>query len=296
MIIFDPREDLFGVFKYTSDNGKKPVSTHDFDWTNSIVIGQSAANQLFPNQSAIGKEITLYSNNYRVIGVVDDTKRFDYERPQNTFYLPKRLDATNFRNFEIAVRSRSSVSDAIFKETFKKEMGNSLQIGNFYLQSITSYKQIIAETKTRLGMTNEIRIRIYMMAFFLVNILLCVIGTFWYRVNIRKDEIGLRKAIGSSSSRIRNLLFMEGLCLLTIAALPAMIIGYQFVHAGLIETLGISWGNSNPAIHLPDRTLLRFLITNAITWIIMATVVIAAIWLPARKAAAMEAAEALHHE
>jgi len=295
---FDPREDFFGVFKYTSDNGKKPVSARDFDWNNpnSVVMGQSAANQLFSGQSALGKEVFQKDNDntYRISGVVDDVKRFDYERPQNTYYLSQRLDSTNLRNAEIAIRSRASVSDAVFKETFKKEMANSLQIGNFYLNNIISYKQIAANTKTLFGMTNEVRIRIYMMAFFLVNILLCVIGTFWYRVNIRREEIGIRKALGSSSTGIRNILIMEGLCLLAIATLPALIISYQFVHAGLIETLGVN--RKNATIYLPDRTFLRFLITNAITWIIMAAVVIAAVWLPARKAAAMEAATALHYE
>ena len=259
-------------------------------------MGQSAANQLFSGQSALGKEVFQKDNDntYRISGVVDDVKRFDYERPQNTYYLSQRLDSTNLRNAEIAIRSRASVSDAVFKETFKKEMANSLQIGNFYLNNIISYKQIAANTKTLFGMTNEVRIRIYMMAFFLVNILLCVIGTFWYRVNIRREEIGIRKALGSSSTGIRNILIMEGLCLLAIATLPALIISYQFVHAGLIETLGVN--RKNATIYLPDRTFLRFLITNAITWIIMAAVVIAAVWLPARKAAAMEAAEALHYE
>lgn len=297
-ITFDPQQDYFGVFKYTSNNGEKPISTGDFNWNdpNSVVMGQLVANQLFPDQSALGKEVFAKydKQNFRIVGTVDDIKRFAYQRPQNAFYFPQRLDSTNLRDAEIAIRSRSSVSDVLFKENFRKEMGKSLQIGNFYLKSIISYKQLAAKTDTEFGMDSEVRTRIYMMAFFLVNILLCIIGTFWYRINIRREEIGIRKALGSSSTGIRNILILESLCLLAIATLPAMIVSYQFVHAGLIDTLGANRGN--PTVYLTDCTFLRFLITNAITWIIMAAVVIAAVWLPARKAAAMEAADALHYE
>jgi ABC-type antimicrobial peptide transport system permease subunit len=132
------------------------------------------------------------------------------------------------------------------------------------------------------------------MLFFLLNILLCVMGTFWYRIRLRREETGIRKALGASQKSIRNLFLAEGLCLLTIAALPAIFIEFQFVHAGLIDTLGQDSGNIG--MYFPDRTGLRFLVTNAITWVVMSAVVITAIWLPARKAAAMAAADALHYE
>jgi ABC-type antimicrobial peptide transport system permease subunit len=301
MITIDPDQDFFRVFGYTSGQGKKPVSVQDFDWTNThaIIISQSVADQLFPNSSAIGKEMATGRNSnvppYIVAGIVDDTKRFDYERPQNTVYLPLRLGPDNLQRAEISIRIHSSIADSRFQETFKKEMANTLQTGNFYLKNLVSYDQIKENTKTLFGLTNEVRIRIWLMTFFLLNILLCVIGTFWYRVNTRREEIGLRKSIGSSKNAIRNNMLREGLCLLTVAFLPAMIIEYQFVRTGQMTTLvGKGWnmlGN-----YLPDRTFLRFLITNGITWIVMAVVVLSAIWLPARKAAEMAPADALHYE
>ena len=288
--------DFFRVFGYTTNNGKKQVSMHDFDWSqpNGVVISSSIEQQLYGKNSALGKEIKKGKELYKIVGVVDNTKRFDYQRPQHAIYTALPLSDYDTESTEIAVRSNSTYSDVIFRENLEKELNSKFPIGNFYLKNITSFKYISSQTKTIFGMVYEIQIRIYLMLFFLVNIILCIVGTFWYRVNTRREEIGIRKALGSSSSSIRNNLILEGLCLLTIATLPAMIISYQFVHAGLIETLGAT--RKNPTIYLPDRTFLRSLITNAITWIIIAAVVIAAVWLPARKAAAMEAAEALHYE
>jgi ABC-type antimicrobial peptide transport system permease subunit len=134
------------------------------------------------------------------------------------------------------------------------------------------------------------------MTFVLLNIILCGVGTLWSRVNARREETGIRQALGETQWGIRNLYLLEGICLLCIAALLAMVIEYQFVHAGMIETMGRGRGNLVDSAYLTDRTIPRFLITNGITWLIMAAVIFAAIWIPARRAAAMQAADALHYE
>jgi hypothetical protein len=297
-LYIEPREDFFRVFGYTADRGKTAVSTHDFDWSapRSVVIGRLMADRLFPDGQAVGKRLTRkpgdMSSACTVVGVVDDIKQYDYERPQYAVYNAYRLDSTS-PGGAISIRSRTSMPDKLFEETFKKEMTGRLQTGNFYLKSMIPYARIASDTKERLGTGNIIRERIGLMIFFLSNILLCVMGTFRYRVNTRREEIGIRKTMGASSRSIRNHLLTEGLLLLTIAMLPAAMIAFQFVSAGLIETFGKTDAD---IVYLPDRTVLRFLITNAITWVIMAVVIAGAISLPARHAAALPPAEALHYE
>ncbi len=46
--------------------------------------------------------------------------------------------------------------------------------------------------------------------FLLINVFLAVIGTFWFRVNRRRNELGLRMAVGSSRRRLQQLLIGEG--------------------------------------------------------------------------------------
>lgn len=298
-VYIDTQWDFFKVFDYTA-NGK-PVSVEDFDWNDprSVVIGKIVAETLFPGESAIGKIFTHGNGKGEnlVVGVVDDVKRFDYLRPRAIVYHPERDGGTSG---DISLRANSSIPDNLFKEKFLKEMSPALQIGNFYLKGLESYKENEVIAEASFGVSNEIRIRTSMMIFFLLCILICVVGTFWYKVNMRTEEVGLRKALGSSKPGIRNLFIIEGLCLLTIVLIPAMIIEYQFVHAGLISTLGIEIDHRGIVwkYHdfLPDKTLLRFLITNSITWVIMAVTIAVAIWLPATKAASLEAADALRDE
>jgi ABC-type antimicrobial peptide transport system permease subunit len=298
--LFDiyPGEDYFGVFGYTAGKGKTPVSVTDFDWGDpqSVVLSRQAAEALFPGGGATGKRLgSSYDAdvNLVVAGVVDDIKRLDVFRPTPVFYRRYALDAASIPGSVISVRSSASLVDARFLEAFREEMDNALRIGNFYLQSVVAYNDSMASLDRSLGYGNERRIRISLMLFFIVNLLLCVGGTFWYRINVRKEEIGLRIAAGSSRRRIMGLFMAEGLCLLGLVALPAMLIEYQFVRAGLIETFG---RENSTLTFLPDHTLFRFLLTNGITWLVLSVSILAAIWIPARRASRMHPAEALHYE
>jgi putative ABC transport system permease protein len=173
-------------------------------------------------------------------------------------------------------------------------MANSLQIGNFYLLSIIPYSKIGQDTTKKFGIDNDIKLRVYLMIFFLLCIFLCIMGAFWYRISLRPNEIGLRKAVGATRINIHASLIIEGVWLLLLITLPAMLIEYQFIHAGLIDTIGRQ-GELNPA-YLPDRTFIRFIITNVFTFISLLIVIISAIWLPAQKGASLAPAEALHYE
>jgi len=291
-----PEEDYFKVFRFSTDNGKKMISTKDYEWIpNGIIISRSAAMTLFPEGTALGREVEGGAGSdqkFIILGVIDDNKRFDYLRPQNYFYSSRKLNAENLKHAEISVRYHSSLPEKKFQEQFKADMSNSLQIGNFYLLSIIPYTKIEKDSTSNISIS--VKQHIYLMIFFLLCIFLCLMGAFWYRISLRPNEIGLRKALGATQISIHYSLIIEGIWLLLIILLPAMLIEYQFVHADMIDTIGRQ-GNFNPE-YLPDRTFTRFLITNAITFVVLLITIITAIWLPARKGASLAPAEALHYE
>jgi ABC-type transport system, involved in lipoprotein release, permease component len=194
----------------------------------------------------------------------------------------------------VGFRTKEDLPSLQFSETFKKEMSRPLRIGNYYLNDVQSLVQMDLDTQYRSGMTNIIRIRIIFMIFLFVSISLCVLGTFRHRVNMRREEIGIRRSMGSNSFNIRKLFIVEGLLLLSIVVIPAMIIEMQFVHAGLIETLGQDINSHGD--YLPDHIVSRFIITNAITWLLMAAMIIFAIWYPAYSASRMNPVDALRDE
>ena len=120
--------------------------------------------------------------------------------------------------------------------------------------------------------------------FLLINVFLAVIGTFWFRVNRRRNELGLRMAVGSSRRRLQQLLIGEGLMILTITAVPALLICVNVAFAGLLST------------EVMEVTAGRLLLVSLLTWLLLAVIITLAIWYPSRKAARLEPAEALHYE
>lgn len=60
--------------------------------------------------------------------------------------------------------------------------------------------------------------------FLMINIFLGVIGTFWFRTQQRRSEIGLRQALGASRRSIFTQLITEGIILLAVVIIPTVIV------------------------------------------------------------------------
>lgn len=298
VIYFDPRWDFFNVFRYTYADGRE-VKMADVDMLSphTVVVGDLLAEKLYPGEKAVGREIEKIemgqSETLRIAGVIGDIKRFDYLRIQEAVYTALRVNGSNCEDMVIAIRSSDRIPDVLFHEKFKEQMSRELQVGNFYLKSVKSYPKLNATTDREFGQTSMVRSYTAVTLFFLLNIMLCVMGTFWYRVNQRKGEIGLRMAMGSTRRSIRKILFLEGLALLTVMAVVSSIVNFQFAYADLLDTLG-QWKDTMG--YLPDRMIPRFLITTLLTWVVLALVIVLATWLPVSRAAKLAPAEALRDE
>ena len=166
-------------------------------------------------------------------------------------------------------------------------MSEQLKLGPYFLASvkpISDYKAKQAEEVN--GELNGV----YSVTIFLViNIMLGILGTFYFRTRSRRSEIGLRIALGSSKRKIRSLIFTETLLLLFLASIVATILCMALRFADLIQSLGI------PAI--ADRAawgigVEQDVINFAVTFVFVAVISI----VPARQAVKVQPAEALHEE
>ena len=84
-----------------------------------------------------------------------------------------------------------------------------MQIGNYYLVSLTDFKTVSKHFEYYMGTTGTIRLQIILAAFFST---LCVLGdgrTFWLRCNSRREEMGIYMTMGSTRHRLIRQFLLE---------------------------------------------------------------------------------------
>ena len=205
----------------------------------------------------------------------------NYNYFTNVLNLDRLKEYGNPRYITLSLRVRPD-ADSGFMEKLMEDADRLYQVGNLYLLDVTSFKDL-REICEREDM-NEAKTQLCVLGFLLMNIFLGVIGTFWFRTQQRRREVALRMAMGSSRQGVFLRLMSEGILLLTLAAVPAVIIAFNVGMAELVDVEKLPFGGG------------RFLAAVVATWSLMAVMIVAGIWYPARGAMKVQPAEALHDE
>lgn len=183
---------------------------------------------------------------------------------------------------ELCVRVRAD-RDQNFMENLKADSEKQFRIGNLYISDVRSFKDI--RHSFQQGETSEMRNLVVGMGFLLLNIFLGLLGTFWFRTQQRRGEIALHKAMGATDGAVFGRLMSEGLFLLLIVTVPAIIIDIVLAHFELN-----SWRNGTTL----EWPRLAFCVVT--TFVLIAAMIGVGIGLPARRAMKVQPAEALHDE
>lgn len=264
------------------------------EWNSSAspqpaVVTPDLADSLFRTSTeALGREFMDYYSSglrYRVSAVCALQKSDDYARYEPFILTPLPAWFYTSQYFPpISIRVRPEADTDDFAARFYQDMTSRLRIAPFYLFDIRSYEEQKVERDAAEGITPYIRSARLIVIFFVFNVFIGLMGTFWFRTRHRRSEIALRMAVGSSRRKIRSRLWGEGLLLLMLAALPALIVCANMVVADVTftEQTDATWG--------------RFAISASIVFCLMALMVLVGIWYPARQAMMVQPAEALHDE
>lgn len=146
-----------------------------------------------------------------VVGTIGAMKMYSEWRPVPVAFMPMLTIDTSYipESAHILVRLKEGVSMERFLHDFRPWMVKEMRRGNLFARSVRSYEQIITESEAS-NSTPIYRRNLAMASFFLVNLCLGVIGTFWLQTRTRREEVGVMLSFGATRSDIVRLLMGEG--------------------------------------------------------------------------------------
>jgi putative ABC transport system permease protein len=242
-----------------------------------VVIDRATARQHWPDSDALGKRIKLGGPQdpwMTVVGVVGDVRYHGLDsRIFPTIYVPH--GQVPFRRMMVAVRTTGEPLALV-----PAVKGQIAAIDrNLPVSKIQTMEQIVAESVTpqRFNLT-------LLGTFAALALLLAAVGIYGvisYAVTRRRNEIGIRMALGARARDVTRLVIGQGMRL-TLLGVALGLVG-ALALTRVLRVLLFNVSATDP-------------LTFAAIALLLTTVALIACWLPARRATRVDPLNALRHE
>lgn len=301
---FAGNTEYFETYGIKTVEGPSPeeLSSYNFIPGRTMVITEELARRYWPDEPAVGKSFRYISSTgdtvYQKIVAVVENVRYQSSFRTNSLsfgtwgtFLDKSWD-----EFDVVVRLKPDINPIDFAPRFADWAAKNMNVGNLYVKSVTPYADQIYEVEYDRGVPAERNMLIALAAFFLVNLILGVIGSFFLQTRRRIAEMGVHRSFGATRSDIVRMLMGEGVILATVA----FIIG-DFIMLQVLLKTGMAVGQSmNNYFDLVDNWVSNFwphfAVISAIVYGCIILCVLIGTFLPAWQASRVRPVDALRDE
>ena len=282
--------DFVRVFRYRGAQGETPEQLAEMLRKGEFLASDNLYRRYgIRMTSLVGKDFHLFGDttySFRLGAALQNVRYSDFQQARSSYSFVYNIEQLD-RGFinpdnELCVRVKENM-DKDFIARLKADSESQYRIGNIYIADIRSFTDI--RRSYQQSMMNELRNYTVGMAFLMLNIFLGLLGTFWFRTQQRRGEIALHKAMGATDGAVFGRLMSEGMFLLLMVTVPAVIIDVLLAHFELN-----SWRNGT-TLEWP-----RMAFCAAATFVLIAAMIGIGIDIPARRAMKVQPAEALHDE
>jgi predicted permease len=255
----------------------------------SVILSQSAANQLWPNQNAIGRSLRLGTDDqfhrkdeaipdgptYQVIGVARDTRGVELDGSDSQLiYVP--LPEGRIQDYPILIRTRSDASQ------FMDAIGPVIaSLDPNLVVTASTLDQMLHQTPPFLisGLAASIASTIGLLGLLLAS--MGIFGTVSYIVVLRTREVGIRIALGAKKRDILGLMLHESIrpVLAGLLVGVTLSIGASYLLRGILYGVNIVDGVSFVGVSL-----------------LFLAIALIATYLPSRRAMRVDPVVALRYE
>jgi putative ABC transport system permease protein len=234
-----------------------------------VVITQKMREELFGNEAALGKIIGDSEKKYQVVGVVEHFK-FDSDFQSSTKCVFRPSEKWNQ---SMIVRVKEGVG-ADFEAQFTKA---SISLGKNWTVEVQQMENM-KRTKNQMTWV-PILILLIVCGFLVFNVALGLFGVLFQTISRRKQEIGVRRALGATQGHILWHFIGEIAVIATFGVALGMFLAVQF-----------------PLLNIFDLAAGTYLTAMVLAVVSVYLLVIICAFYPSRQASVLQPAQVLHEE
>ena len=292
--------ETYGIQPIAGCKTSKELSDIDQGW----IVSQSLAEHYFGSpEAAINKELhaAFFADgdwHQPIVAVVNDVHVSEKDYNTWAVYSNNGTIRTGGSQNLIVLRLKPGINPRRFAEEQNYHAWNYAS-DNYAVASFTAYDDIGSARNqfATPSLSYDFNLQIATAVFFLINLCLGVIGTFWMQTKRRTEESGIMRAFGATKRRVMLMFLAEGWVMATVSMFIACVLYLNYVKLGLGE-LCISPhqpGTQPDPTWVADKPL-HFLIISAVVYIIILCTVLIGTAIPAVKIVRARITEALREE
>ena len=270
-----PNDPLMSTIRFVTPGfframGMRMIGGHDVAWDEAaptIVLSRTAARTFWPNASAIDQQIAFNTQptGYQIVGEVNDAAQTSLASPPApVVYVSMRRSVRLLHTMTLVVRGRG---DAASLTPIVREAVHGIDPG-LPIYNVQTLQSIVDQSVAQPKLNGTL-----MGVFAGAALLLAALGLYGvvsYSVTQRRQDLGLRVALGAQPGAVLRLVLGEGVAL-AAAGIAIGTVGALF-GARLIRSWLFGIGPADPS-------------SFVLVAVLLAAVALAASYLPARRAA-----------
>ncbi|HKV63945.1 MAG TPA: ABC transporter permease [Candidatus Acidoferrum sp.] len=244
--------------------------------SSSVIINQTLARQLWPDEDPIGQKLRFGEQNTvcTIVGIVNDLKMYQLRsRPERQMYVPLAQFPSGTLGFVVRTAGDSpAMATAIRDSIWAVDRDQPVS-------SVEPLETLMVIQDTGNRVLTKLMVFFGALATFLGMI--GIYGVMAHLVSQRTHEIGIRAALGASRPQVMGLIMSQGLKLALIG-----------IAVGMIGALGATRSLATVLYKVTPNDPLTFIVAP----LVFAVVAAAACCIPARKAMHVDPLVALRYE